>query len=227
MDDQLIEPGLVAVSVPVRDPRTGRTACAADVASHTSRHTARDLRAPLPPPLSRITLPRITEPHLIALVHHVHELTSLAVLVDGSTKIQYTARASTPRVMSVDISVGTRLPAYATSPGRGLLADLPKHDRPVPDLRPLTPYTITDPTTLARALDGIRTEGYALVDREWEEGLRALAVPVRDRTGRAVAAVNAATHVAHRTVGTASSASCPPSGRRPPASHPTSTPPPA
>ncbi|WP_375137846.1 IclR family transcriptional regulator C-terminal domain-containing protein [Streptomyces sp. NWU49] len=86
---------------------------------------------------------------------------------------------------------------------------------------------MTDPATLARALDGIRTEGYALVDREWEEGLRALAVPVRDRTGRAVAAVNAATHVAHRTVGTASSTSCPPSGRRPPASHPTSTPPPA
>lgn len=134
-------------------------------------------------------------------MHHVHELTSLAVLVDRGTKIQYTARASTPRVMSVDISVGTRLPAYATSPGRGLLTDLPEQDRPVPDLRPLTPYTITDPTTLARALDGIRTEGYALVDREWEEGLRALAVPVRDRTGRAVAAVNAATHVARRTAG--------------------------
>uniref|UniRef100_UPI0026F189E5 IclR family transcriptional regulator domain-containing protein n=1 Tax=Streptomyces viridosporus TaxID=67581 RepID=UPI0026F189E5 len=44
------------------------------------------------------------------------------------------------------------------------------------------------------------TEGCALVDQEWEEGLRALAVPVRDRTGRAVAAVNAATHVARRTV---------------------------
>src|SRR4051812_6049233 len=43
LDDQLIEPGLVAVSVPVRDPRTGRIACAANVVSHTSRHTAADL----------------------------------------------------------------------------------------------------------------------------------------------------------------------------------------
>ncbi|WP_309058672.1 IclR family transcriptional regulator C-terminal domain-containing protein [Streptomyces sp.] len=312
LDDQLIEPGLVAVSVPVRDPRTGRTACAASVVSHTSRHTAQDLRdtllprlraavtdmeqdlrtAPPPtpdpapsglalwtgaskqelgrdfveslargltvltafgegraeltltevakatglaratarralityeheglvtsregrftptprvlslgfPPLSRITLPRIAEPHLAALAHRVHESASLAVLVDGGTKIQYTARATTPRVMSVDITVGTRLPAHATSLGRVLLADVPEPDRTVTGLRPLTPYTLTDPAALARVLAGVRTEGYALVDQEWEEGLRAIAVPVRDRTGRVVAAVNAATHVARRSV---------------------------
>ncbi|CAL9487530.1 hypothetical protein SUDANB176_03178 [Streptomyces sp. enrichment culture] len=313
LDDQLIEPGLVAVSVPVRDPRTGRTVCAASVVSHTSRHTAQDLRdsllprlraavtdmehtlrtAPPPapdpaapsglalwtgaskqelgrdfveslargltvltafgegraeltltevakatglaratarralityeheglvtsregrftptprvlslgfPPLSRITLPRIAEPHLAALAHRVHESASLAVLVEGGTKVQYTARAATPRVMSIDITVGTRLPAYATSLGRVLLADVPEQDRAVADLRPLTPHTVTDPAALARTLDRVRTEGYALVDQEWEEGLRAIAVPVRDRTGRAVAAVNAATHVARRSV---------------------------
>ncbi len=51
LDDQLIEPGLVAVSVPVRDPATGRIACVANVVSHTSRHTAEDLRATLLPRL--------------------------------------------------------------------------------------------------------------------------------------------------------------------------------
>src|SRR3954447_6318363 len=51
LDDQLIEPGLVAVSVPVRDPRTGRIACVANVVSHTSRHTATDLRDTLLPRL--------------------------------------------------------------------------------------------------------------------------------------------------------------------------------
>lgn len=51
LDDQLIEPGLVAVSVPVRDPGTGRVACVASVVSHTSRHTAPDLRAALLPRL--------------------------------------------------------------------------------------------------------------------------------------------------------------------------------
>jgi IclR family pca regulon transcriptional regulator len=51
LDDQLIEPGLVAVAVPVRDPRTGRIACAASVVSHTSRHTAASLREDLLPRL--------------------------------------------------------------------------------------------------------------------------------------------------------------------------------
>ncbi|MDX3248815.1 helix-turn-helix domain-containing protein, partial [Streptomyces sp. ME18-1-4] len=51
LDDQLIEPGLVAVSVPVRDPRTARIACVASVVSHTSRHTAADLRETLLPRL--------------------------------------------------------------------------------------------------------------------------------------------------------------------------------
>ncbi|MFE9445652.1 IclR family transcriptional regulator C-terminal domain-containing protein [Streptomyces sp. NPDC006602] len=51
LDDQLIEPGLVAVSVPVRHPRTGRIACVANVVSHTSRHSAADLRETLLPRL--------------------------------------------------------------------------------------------------------------------------------------------------------------------------------
>lgn len=51
LDDQLIEPGLVAVSVPVRDPSTARIACVANVVSHTSRHTATDLRESLLPRL--------------------------------------------------------------------------------------------------------------------------------------------------------------------------------
>ncbi|MGV9938763.1 helix-turn-helix domain-containing protein [Streptomyces sp. NPDC003401] len=51
LDDQLIEPGLVAVSAPVQDPLTGRLACVANVVSHTSRHTAADLRDTLLPRL--------------------------------------------------------------------------------------------------------------------------------------------------------------------------------
>ncbi|MFI8948266.1 IclR family transcriptional regulator C-terminal domain-containing protein [Streptomyces sp. NPDC053750] len=291
LDDQLIEPGLIAISAPVRDPRTGRTACVANVVSHTSRHTAEDLRttllprlrtavrsmeddlrtAPPPepgappaglatwtgaskqelgrefieslargltvltafgegrspltltevakatglaratarralithehaglvtptpdrgaftltprvlslgfPPLSRTSLPQIAQPHLTALADRVHESASLAVLSDSGEEIQYTARASTSRVMSAHITVGTRLPAHATSLGRVLLADLPT----------------ADPRS------EIRSQGYALVDEELEPGLRSLAVPVRDRTGRAVAAVNVAMHAARRT----------------------------
>ncbi|MFF6803511.1 IclR family transcriptional regulator C-terminal domain-containing protein [Streptomyces sp. NPDC012616] len=283
LDDQLIEAGLVAVSVPVRDPRSGRIACVASVVSHTSRHTAADLRATLLPrlraavaamedelrrapaaesgpppaglavwtgaskqelgrefieslargltvltafgegraeltltdvakatglaratvrralityehlglvtpstprtfaltprvlalgfpPLSRTSLPRIAAPHMAALAGDIRETTSLAVLTESREEIRYTARTAASHVMSVDVGVGTRLPAHATSMGRVLLA------------------APSDPAS-----------AYALADEELEHGVRAIAVPIRDRAGVTVAALNAATHVARRT----------------------------
>jgi IclR family pca regulon transcriptional regulator len=83
--------------------------------------------------------------------------------------------------------------------GRVLLADIPEAARQARDLAPLTPHTVTDPVTFARVLAGVREQGYALVDEELEEGLRSIAVPVRDRTGRVVAAVNVAMHTTRRT----------------------------
>ncbi|MGW5659454.1 IclR family transcriptional regulator domain-containing protein [Streptomyces sp. NPDC003758] len=305
LDDQLIEPGLVALSLPVR-AEDGRIACVVSVVSHTSRHTADDLRrsllprlrtavgamerelreapAAVPtapsglaawtgaskqelgrefveslargltvitsfgegrseltltevaeatglaratarralitlehlgyvtvhgrffrltprvlglgfPPLSRTTLSDIATPHLTALSDRVHESTSLAVLTGDD--IQYTARVAPSRIMSVNITVGARLPAYATSLGRVMLADLPQP--PLPEPAPLTRLTVTDPAELREVLERVRREGYALVDGELEEGLRSIAVPVRDRGGRVVAAVNVAMHSSRRT----------------------------
>ncbi|MEV8334030.1 IclR family transcriptional regulator domain-containing protein [Streptomyces niveus] len=151
------------------------------------------------PSLSRTTLAEIATPHLAALVQRVHDSASLAVLVGDD--IQYTARVSTTRIMSVNISLGTRFPAYAASMGRVLLADRPPGQRlPATELKPLTPRTTTDPAQLAALLDQVAEQGHALVDEELEEGLRSLAVPVRDRTGRAVAALNVAMHSSRRTV---------------------------
>ncbi|MEV6398648.1 IclR family transcriptional regulator C-terminal domain-containing protein [Streptomyces sp. NPDC051907] len=153
------------------------------------------------PPLSRTTLPEIAEPSLVSLVKGVHESASLAVL-DGD-QVRYTARVATSRIMSVNITVGTRLSAYATSMGRVLLAELPADERSAllarAELPALTARTITRPAELAASLERVAREGYALVDEELEEGLRSIAVPVRDRSGRAVAAVNVAMHTSRRT----------------------------
>ena len=153
------------------------------------------------PPLSRTTLPQIAAPHLAELADRLHDSASLAVL--AGDEIQYTARVATSRIMSVNITVGTRFPAYATSLGRVMLADLATAERDpflTGGLHALTPHTVTDPDALAATLDHIREAGYALVDGELEEGLRSVAVPVRDRTGRVVAAVNVAMHSSRRTV---------------------------
>ncbi|WP_221352237.1 IclR family transcriptional regulator domain-containing protein [Streptomyces beigongshangae] len=152
------------------------------------------------PALSRTTLPQIAGPHLADLADRLHDSASLAVL--AGDEVQYTARVATSRIMSVNITVGTRLPAYATSLGRVMLADLGPAERGplLTGLHALTPHTVTDPGALAAVLDRVREAGYALVDGELEEGLRSVAAPVRDRTGRVVAAVNVAMHSSRRTV---------------------------
>ncbi|MEV7867564.1 IclR family transcriptional regulator C-terminal domain-containing protein [Streptomyces sp. NPDC088124] len=159
------------------------------------------------PALSRTTLPRIAAPHLAELSARVDDSASLAVLVGDD--VQYTARVATRRIMNVNITTGTRFPAYATSMGRvllaGLLADLPYDELTArlarAEPRPLTRHTVTRPAELAALLDGVRRAGYALVDEELEEGLRSIAVPVVDRTGVVVAALNVAMHTSRRDVG--------------------------
>lgn len=153
------------------------------------------------PPLSRTTLPRIAAPHLATLAARVHDSASLAVLAGDD--IQYTARVATTRVMSVNITIGTRLPGYATAMGRVMLAGLPPAERYArlvrAEPRPLTPRTVTSPDELAALLDRVADQGYALVDEELEEGLRSIAVPVRSGTGEVVAAVNVAMHTVRRS----------------------------
>jgi len=148
--------------------------------------------------LSRLTIGELAQPHLERVVRTVHESASMAVL-DGED-IRYVARAAAGRIMSVDIMIGTRFPAFATSMGRVLLADQPVPERErflgSARIRPLTRHTVTDQSELLRILDGVAENGYALVDQELEEGLRSMAVPVRDPRGTAVAAVNVSMHAA-------------------------------
>ncbi|MFL6053674.1 MAG: IclR family transcriptional regulator C-terminal domain-containing protein [Actinoallomurus sp.] len=151
--------------------------------------------------LSRLTLPQIAQPHLVSLVEHVHDSASMAVL--SGDDIQYVARVPTVRIMSVNITLGTRLPAYATSMGRVLLAGLPAEERAArlarTNLEPLTRHTVTSAKKLAQILERVERDGYALVDEELEEGLRSIAVPLHDRSGRVVAAINVSMHAGRST----------------------------
>jgi IclR family transcriptional regulator, pca regulon regulatory protein len=149
--------------------------------------------------LSALSLPEVAEPHLVRLVAEVHESSSVSVL-DGDDVV-YVARVPTSRIMRVAISVGTRFPAYATSMGRVLLTWLPEAELAAflarADLRRLTPRTVSSPEALRRELERVRAQGWALVDQELEEGLRSVAAPIRDRSGRVIAAVNVSAHAGH------------------------------
>jgi IclR family pca regulon transcriptional regulator len=154
--------------------------------------------------LSSLSLPEVAEPHLEALVAEVHESSSVSVL-DGHDVV-YIARVPFSRIMTVSISVGTRFPAYATSMGRVLLAALPDEELEsylsTLDMGRLTPRTVGSVPALRAELGKVRTQGFALVDQELEEGLRAVAAPLRDRAGRVVASMNVSSHAGRTSLET-------------------------
>jgi IclR family transcriptional regulator, pca regulon regulatory protein len=146
--------------------------------------------------LSGLALPEVAAPHMEELVARLHESSSISVL-DGQ-QIVYVVRVPTKRIMTVAISVGTRFPAYATSMGRVLLAELPGEEleRYLAEaaFEALTAHTVTSPDRLREIVRGVAAQGYAIVDQELEEGLRAVAAPIRGASDVGTAAINVSAH---------------------------------
>lgn len=146
--------------------------------------------------LSGLALPEIASPHLEELVAKVRESSSISVL-DGD-HIVYVARVPTKRIMTVAISVGTRFPAHATSMGRVLLAamDPDQFERYLTraSLGAFTGRTVTDPEQLRDVVREVAELGYAIVDQELEDGLRAVALPLHGAGGSVTAAINLSAH---------------------------------
>jgi IclR family pca regulon transcriptional regulator len=144
----------------------------------------------------------LAEPIMEALSQTVHESCSITVL-DG-TEVVYVLRVPARKIMTINLSIGSRLPAYCSSMGRVLLAGLPEDelDRVLQasDLRQRTRRTVTDPAELKDLITGIRARGWAQVDQELEEGLVSLAAPIRNRAGQVIAAINVSGQ-ANRTSG--------------------------
>lgn len=138
------------------------------------------------------SLSTAAQPVLERMSAVLRENFSVATL-DGD-EIVYIARSNVSRVMSDTLHIGSRLPAYCTSMGRVLLAYLPG-DRLEQylarvDLVPYTARTVSSVEKLRISLDNVRRQGHALVDQEYELGLRSLAVPVHSPAGRVVATIN-------------------------------------
>ena len=134
----------------------------------------------------------LAEPMMEALTERVHESCSAAVL-DG-LDIVYVLRIHTHKIMSTNLAVGSRLPAFWTSMGRVLLAALPEDElrarlATVPR-QAFTRHTVLDDDALLARIADARQQGWCLVDQELEEGLISLAAPITNRAGETVAALN-------------------------------------
>ncbi|GGJ05512.1 IclR family transcriptional regulator domain-containing protein [Neoroseomonas lacus] len=143
----------------------------------------------------------IAQPLLTATTGATGETAYVAVL-DGMDVV-YVARATGRHLRRDYMSVGTRMPAHATSPGKVLLAGMPHGDRRAMlagrKLQRLTPCTVTDVEELLRQIAMVAERGYALNDQETIMGLRSLAVPVTVG-GRVVAALGTSTEVSRNSV---------------------------
>lgn len=162
--------------------------------------------------LSSSRLPRLLQPALDRLALQARDPCS-AVVLDGRevviivrsiapstaapTRSRETLRAAMP-VMAYGLHQGARLPAHATSTGRMLLAcrtakEVSDWLRSSGPFVRLTAHTVTEHRGLRAAVTQARRDDYCVASEEHELGVHAVAVPVRDLAGHAVAAINVVT----------------------------------
>ncbi|WP_432969659.1 IclR family transcriptional regulator domain-containing protein [Dactylosporangium sp. CA-233914] len=134
----------------------------------------------------------VIQPHLESLTHHTGE-TSMAFVLDGH-EIVYVSGVQAKRLVAVLVSIGTRVPAYCSPPGRVWLASLSPAELDAyfeeVDLVARTPETVTSEKKLRAEIARVAAEGFSLVDQELERNLRTVAVPVHDRNGDMACAIS-------------------------------------
>jgi IclR family pca regulon transcriptional regulator len=144
----------------------------------------------------------VARPHLEDLVAKTHESSSIAQL-DGSD-IVYVARVAVPKIIALAVHIGTRFPAVPTSLGKVLLAGLEPEELEKtlaePSRAGVAPRWQPDRAELDTALREVRAQGWALTDEQLALGIRSVAAPLRDGSGRVMAAVNVTVHAAETAV---------------------------
>ncbi|WP_127557264.1 IclR family transcriptional regulator domain-containing protein [Saccharospirillum alexandrii] len=151
--------------------------------------------------LSNLPWWQLANPVAEEISRHLSESCSIGVL--SRDQLIFVARAQGPRALTINLSPGRVVPVHTAGIGRVLLADLNEDEqRQFFERNPptgLTPYTVTEVPKIREALVEIKKQGYAIVDQELEVGLLAIAVPVRDSRGKAVAAIGISTQAQRRT----------------------------
>ncbi|PKI16964.1 IclR family transcriptional regulator domain-containing protein [Colwellia sp. 12G3] len=142
------------------------------------------------------------KPLMKQLVEQLNESCSAAVL-EGEDVVYVERVATTKRIMSVSLNVGTRLPAFATSLGRVLLADMTKAALndflTTCKIEQYTPHTLTKKSELTAEILRVNQQGYSLVEQELELGLTSVSVPVRNKAEKVIGALSISTQISQTT----------------------------
>ncbi|MEV5850450.1 IclR family transcriptional regulator C-terminal domain-containing protein [Streptomyces sp. NPDC051985] len=146
----------------------------------------------------------VARPHLERLVERTNESCSIAQL-DGSD-IVYVARVSVPKIVTLAVQIGTRFPALPTSLGKVLLAALPPDDAArvlaEPSRSGLHARWQPGRTEWESELREVRARGWAMTDEQLAKGIRSVAAPLRDGSGRVIASLNVNANAAETSMET-------------------------
>lgn len=142
--------------------------------------------------LESARLPRIVQPSLQRLTMGTQEISYVSVL-DGYD-IVYVARNGSNRTMNTGFVLGARVPAHVTAAGMLLLAlrgeaaceQWLAHG----EIKTYTSHTITSKEQMRQEMAQIRAQDWALSEQQLDLAYRGVAVPLRDRHGEPVAALN-------------------------------------
>jgi len=144
----------------------------------------------------------VARPHMEALVAQTHESSSIAQL-DGSD-IVYVARVAVPKIIALAVTIGTRFPAMQTSLGKVMLAGLPPAEAErvlaEPSRSGIAARWQPDDAERAAELRDVRARGWSLTDEQLALGIRSVAAPLRDGSGRVIAAMDVTVHAAETPV---------------------------
>ncbi|MBW6425060.1 helix-turn-helix domain-containing protein [Rhizobium sp. XQZ8] len=142
--------------------------------------------------LNAFNVEEAVTPELHRITSQFGDAANMAVL-DG-VNVLYIAHLSESRGVRRNATLGVTYPAYATSMGRVLLASLPEDEiaRYFETYTPvkLTDYTLTEEAELRDILVETRAKGYSITVDQLDYGITAIAVPVKDNTGRVVCSIN-------------------------------------
>ncbi len=156
--------------------------------------------------LSTDSVREVADPHLQRLNQKTGETVNLMEL-EGN-EIVYVSRYPSVHPVSVNLHVGSRLPAVSSAAGRAILAHLPqaRADAIMAGPRPqMTPHTITDVPRLQDILGRVRVDGFVINNQEAFIGDISLAAPVMNINQEVVGAINIAVPVPRWTAARARS----------------------
>lgn len=142
--------------------------------------------------LEHLDLLRVARPVAEGLAEKLGETVHMGILEDEAAI--YVLKVESKYTIRMHSRVGKTIPLYCTAIGKMLLSDLESPEREAVISRiklvPFTPHTLKNPAALQRELAEIREKGWSMDRQEHEEGVSCICAPVRDYTGKAIAALS-------------------------------------